>query len=239
MLGVTALMGSALYSRLALKPRNEVAQEEYYRAVYVLQSLGGPAAEEEEVIPPRVPYLDETESLLHHPDKILVLQQVADMLAAADGSRPRAPLFEAYARLALGERERAAALLTRYVIESEYSARHYSLLCENLYSLQDNTSLLLICREWAERDSICLENRAYYLWAVLHNLGRHADAARSAEKDAGCLGWRAGVYAAKSRHALGEAAQAEQLVQKTVARFPNDGLQIRRLWEQLKDRETV
>ena len=232
-------MGSALYSRLALKPRAALVQEEYYRAVYVLQSLGGPAVEEEEAIPSRVPYLDETESLLHHPDKILVLQQVADMLAAADGSRPKAPLFEAYARLALGERERAAALLTRYVIENDYSARHYSLLCENLYSLQDNTSLLLICREWAERDSICLENRAHYLWAVLHNLGRYADAARSAEGDAGCLGWRAGVYAAKSRHALGEAELAERLVQKTVARFPADRQQIRRLWDQLRDRGTV
>ncbi len=218
---------------------SRIPLESYYRAVYLLQRLGGPAAEEAEAVPGRVPYLDETESLAHHPDTIQVLQRAAEELAAAEGLRPKAPLFEAYARLALGERERAAQLLTRYVAVNSYEARHYALLCETLYSLSDYSSLLLICREWAERDAACREERAYYLWAALHNRGRYADAARSAAEGRACLGWRAEVYGAKSLFEAGDAGQAEKLVSELQVRFPEEARQIARLWELLRDKSAV
>lgn len=238
-LAAVVAAGAGLYHLMGYGKGAPMPLESYYRAVYVLQHLGGPAAEELEDIPAGVRYLDETESLLHHPDTIQVLQRVADDLAEARRSRPKAPLFEAYARLSLGERERAVSLLTRYVVENEYQARSYALLCENLYALSDYTSLLLICREWAERDATCLENRAYYLWAAMHNLGRYADAARGVAGQGRCLGWRADIYEAKSLAASGHRGQAENLVSGTLARFPEEARQIRRLWEQLRDRESV
>ena len=238
-LGIAAVVGGSLYYLVLHTSGRHQPDDSYYRAVYVLQRLGGPAAFEQENVPARVRYLDATESLLHHPDTIQVLRRVAADLAAVGRSRPKAPLFEAHARLALGEREYAAALLTRYVVENEYKARHYALLCENLYALGDYISLLLISREWAARDSSCREDRAYYLWAALHNLGRYADAARSVQGQEDCLGWRAGVYEAKSLLAAGHINQAESLVILTVQRFPGHALQIRRLWEQLRVQDTV
>jgi tetratricopeptide (TPR) repeat protein len=203
----------------------------------VLQRLGGPAAAETENIPRHVAFADETESLLHHSDKILVLQWVADALAKADQSLPKAPLFEAYARLALGERERAASLLMRYVAENEHNPGQYSLLCECLYDLSDFSSLLLICREWEERDPGCREDRSRYLWAALYTLGRHADAEASMQKEESCLGWQAGVYAAKAALATGKRSAAEKHLEHSLERFPDRSRSIRRLWEQIKGRE--
>jgi len=236
---VAAIAGVKLYTHVLHPPGRQQPEDSYYRAVYVLQRLGGPAAFEQEPVPARVPYQDATESLLHHPDTIQVLWRLAADLAAAHRDRPKAPLFEAYARLALGEREQAAALLTRYVVENEYQARHYALLCENLYALGDFISLLLISREWAGRDVSCREDQSYYLWAALHNLGRYADAVRSVQGQEDCLGWRAGVYAAKSLLEDGHGDQAESLVILTGQRFFDQVLQIRRLWEQLKAQDIV
>ena len=236
-LGIAAVAGGSLYT-LALNPSGrQQSEDSYYRAVYVLQRLGGPAALEQENVPVRVPYQDATESLLHHPDTIQVLRRLAADLAGS--SHAKAPLFETYARLTLGEREQAAALLTRYVVENEYQAKHYALLCENLYALGDTISLLLISREWATRDTSCREDRTYYLWVALHNLGRYADAAQSVQGQEDCLGWRAGVYAARSLLAEGYSDQAASLVALTGRRFPDQALQIRRLWEQLKAQDTV
>jgi len=238
-LGIAAIAGGGIYYLVFHTPGRQQPEDSYYRAVYVLQRLGGPAALEQENIPVRVRYLDATESLLHHPDTIQVLRRIVADLAAIGRSRPKAPLFEAHARLALGEREHAAALLTRYVVENEYHARHYALLCENLYVLGNWTSLLLISREWAARDASCRADRAYYLWAALHNLGRYADAARSVQGQEDCLGWRAGVYEAKSLFEDGHIDQAERLIALTKQRFSDYVLQIRRLWEQLRVQDIV
>lgn len=239
LLCAVAAGGTGLHFLIGSGHGRRLPQDDYHKAVYVLQQMGGPAAEEQEAVPPGLAYLDAAESLLHHPDKIFALRRLAEDFAAAGPLRPKAPLFEAYARLALGERGRAAALLTRYVAENEYKARHYALLCETLCSLSEHTSLLLICREWAERDPGCLENRAYYLWTALHKLGRYPDAAKSVEGAEGCLGWRAGVYAATSLFAFGQKEKAESLVNRTADRFPERTSQIRRLWEQLRDRERM
>jgi len=236
-LGVAAAAGGGVYYIMHQQVRQQPI-DSYYKAIYVLQRLSGPAAQERENVPARVPYLDETGSLLHHPDTIQVLQRVAADLAAIGRSRPKAPLFEAHARLALGEREHAVLLLTRYVVENEYQARHYALLCENLHALEDYTALLLISREWAVRDASCREDRAYYLWAALHNLGRYADAVRSLQEQP-CLGWRAGVYEAKSLLAQGYDDQAEKLIMTTGQRFPGNLPQIRRLWEMIREQDVV
>lgn len=211
----------------------------YPRAVFVLQSLFPQAADEEETIPARVAYDDDTESLFHHPDKIFVLRHVADELAAMGAGRPKAPLFEAYARIALGEREAAVQLLTRYVVENEYNAAHYALLCANLHELGDALSLLLICREWGERDVSCREERVRYTFTALYNLGRHGDAAACLAKEGACLGWQAAVYEAKLALAQGRADEAEAVLQKAREAFSNEALPINRMWEQVKDWERL
>jgi hypothetical protein len=229
--------GGAFY--LARCPSESAAATRYYRAVYVLQSLGGPAAAEPENIPGPTSYADETESLLHHPDKIMVLRGVAEALSNAGQNFPKAPLFEAYARLALGERDRAASLLMRYVAENDYSPGHYALLCECLYGLFDYTSLLLICREWEERDSTCRNDRSRYLWAALYNLGRYADAEDFMRTKFACLEWQAGVYAAKAALGAGSHGEAENWLTRSLELFPGRSLSIRRLWDQIKDKEKV
>ena len=233
------LAGAGGYLVWVYFPGKGLPEEQYYRSVYVLQSMCPSAALEPETFPAGVAYRDETESLIHHPDKIQVLQRLARDLADVGKERPKAPLYEAYARIALGQRERAAALLTRYVVENDYNPVYYSLLCESLYELSDYTSLLLICREWAERDPGCNEIRFYYLWAALYNLGRPADAAAAMIRAVDCSGWRALVYTAKAILAQGGKEEAERLLQRAVMRFPREATQIQRFWEQLKVRDRV
>ncbi|MDL2316168.1 hypothetical protein LJC59_03705 [Desulfovibrio sp. OttesenSCG-928-A18] len=219
--------------------KKEEALDRYLRAVYVLQSLGGPAAAEREDIPARIRGSDAAESLLHHPDKIFILQHIADELAQTGDLTPRAALFEAYARLALGERQRAVALLTRYVMEDDYESSHYEILAANLYELRDYSSLYLICREWAERDAACRENRTRYTWTSLYNLKRFGQSLEYMQKQAPCLGWQARIYAAKSALASGDARSAEEMLLETLERFPADATLIQRMWEQLRDREIM
>lgn len=214
-------------------------RDRYLRAVYVLRSLGGPAAFEPEDIPGRVAVADGTESLLHHPDKILVLTHVAEELAEVRQEQPRALLYEAYARLALGEREQAAELLAAHVVEDEYNAAHYRLLATTLYELRDYSSLYIICREWAERDPGCLEQRARLTFAALYNLGRFDQAQAFARKNTDCLGWQADVRAAKAALASGNEPLANQLVQAAVQRHPESGPAVLRLWNLLRDKEEL
>ena len=218
---------------------NTVPHERYYRAVFVLQSLGGPAARERVDIPRRVPYADATESLLHHPDKIFVLGHVAEELAQVRRDVPKAVLFEAYARLGLGERSEAARLLEEYVVESDYNADHYALLCEMLYDLGDYSSLLMLSREWRERDPSCRGDRTHFAWAALHNLERYAQAAEYMRTKGECLGWQAGVYAAKSVLALSGEREAGLAIDALVKRHADDAPQILRFWKQIKDKERV
>lgn len=216
-----------------------VPRERYYQAVFVLQSLGGPAASEPEDIPRRVPYADAAESLLHHPDKIFVLSHVAEELAAVSQEAPKAPLFEAYARLGLGDRREAARLLADYVVESDYSAKHYALLSRILHELGDSSSLLLICREWRERDPSCHGERIRFTWMALYNLGRYAQAADYMRAEGACLGWQAQVYEAKSVLASGEAHEAGQVLDAALKRYAGESTQILRLWNQLRGKDQV
>ena len=229
---------AALYFIVSYSASGTVPHERYYRAVFVLQSLGGPAAGEREDIPGRVPYTDATESLLHHPDKIFVLGHVAEELAQVRADVPRAALFEAYARLGLGDRHEAARLLTDYVVESDYDAGHYSLLCRLLHEQGDYPSLLLICREWLERDAACRADRILFTWAALHNLGRYSQAADYMLAEGQCLGWRARVHAARSVLALSGERAAGQTLEAALNSYADDAPQILRLWNQLKARES-
>lgn len=216
-----------------------VPHERYYRAVFVLQSLGGPAAREPEDIPRRVINTDATESLLHHPDKIFVLAHVAEELAKARGDVPKAALFEACARLGLGERREAARLLADYVVESGYDAGHYALLCEVLDELGDYSSLLMISREWRGRDPSCRADRSRLTWAALHNLGRYYQASAYALSREECLGWQAGVYAAKSLLAASGESEAEPVIEAALRLHPQDADRILLLWSQIKNKERM
>ena len=216
-----------------------VPHERYYQAVFVLQHLGGPAAREREDIPRRVTRADATESLLHHPDKIFVLGRVADSLAEARGDMPKAALFEAYARLALGDRRTAARLLADYVVESNYDAGHYALLSGILDELGDYPSLLMICSEWHGRDPTCREDRIRFTWAALHNLERYAEAARHMLVKGACLGWQARVYAAKSVLASGEEREAALAIDAALKEYAKDADRIQRLWNHIKDKNRV
>lgn len=212
----------------------KIPGERYYRAVHVLQKIDANARTVEESIPVRVTYHDDTEALLHHPDKILILHHLADELAAMRRERPKARFYEACARLALGERKKAVTLLSGYVIENDYKASHYDMLCEALYELEDYRSLLLICLEWQERDPACQENRLRFTWAAQFNLGRYAAARRVMQGEGPCLGWRAAVFDAKTALAENGEAEAKLLLEQALARFPDYQMQIMRLWNILK-----
>ena len=214
-------------------------EERYYQAVYLLRSFGGHASMEKETIPRRIPYLDTSEALLHHPDRILVLHRLADDLATLRQQNPKAVFYEACARLALGQRKAAADLLARYVIDNDYNENHYSLLSGTLYELGDYPSLLLICREWQERDPDCREERLRLAWAALHNLGRYDRAQNYMRADGACLGWRAAVYEAKPALSMEGTFAAEIVLERALKKYPENAPQIRRLWDILKEKNRV
>ena len=189
---------------------------------------------ENEDIPVRVIHSDDTENLLLHPDKILVLQHLADELAAVRKKKAKAVFYEACSRLALGERDTAVKLLSAYVIENEYNASHYAMLCRALYDLGDYKSLLLMCREWQERDPACREERIRYAWAAQYNLGRYADARRVVGEEGRCLEWRAVAYDAKAALAGQGEAEAKRILDQGIAMHPDRSMQILRLWSILK-----
>jgi hypothetical protein len=215
------------------RTRQGEAAERYLRAVYILQSLGGPAAEEKEDIPLRIVYSDQSEDLLHHSDKILVLERSAGELAALGGIFPKAGLFEAYARMSLGEHEAAARLLSRYVAENEYRPAYYALLCDNLAESADYVSLLLYCREWKEKDPSCNRIRSRYMLAALYKTGSCKDVASRAPAESACLGWEAEVYAAGAAQACGDEEDARRLLRKAES-AGGDAARVQRLWERLR-----
>ena len=53
-----------------------------------------------------------------------------------------------------------------------------------------------------------------------------------------CLGWRARVHAARSVLALGGEHAAGQTLEAALNRYADDAPQIRRLWDQLKARDS-
>lgn len=233
-LGLAGLTAVGLCLLMEYSAGGRIPGEEYYRAVYVLQKLEPDSRAEEEEIPGRVPYADDTESLLHHPDKILVLRHLADELAAARRERPKARFYEACARLALGERKAAVRLLNAYVIDAEYRASHYALLCRTLREIEDDKSLLLICREWQERDPSCREDRLRHTWAAQYNLGRYAEAGQLLRGEGACLGWRGIAYEAKTALAQKGDAEADKALEAGIAAHPESRMQILRLWSILK-----
>jgi tetratricopeptide (TPR) repeat protein len=221
----------------ACSDSGRTTDDRYYRAVYVLQSLGGPAAAEPEDIPPRIAYADETESLLHHQDIAFVLRQLADEFSALAPDYAKAQLYEAFARLALGEYRKAAELLSGYVVERPYQPEHYAILAYTLYSLEDYTTLLIICREWAERAPGCRVDRARHIFAALYNQKRFDEAMRSVDASEGrCLGWEGPVYAAKAEIALGDEASARAILDRGYARYPENAGMMRRLWDIIRER---
>ena len=138
-----------------------------------------------------------------------------------------------------GERREAVRLLEEYVVESDYDAGHYTLLSETLDEIGDYSSLLMISREWRERDPSCRNDRIRFTWAALHNLERYAQASNYAAGEGECLGWQAGVYAAKSLLASGGEREAKLAVETALRLHPQDADRILRLWNQLKDKGRV
>lgn len=234
-----ALAGLGLWHFMGASPDGKTMDARYYRAVYLLRHLSEPAASERETIPARVAFDDETESLLHHSDKILVLRHVAEELADIGQAMPRSALYEAYARLGLGERENAARILMRYVVDSDFNAAHYALLCQTLYELEDYPSLLMICREWSERAPLCHIDRSRHAFAALYNLGRFSDAARFMRAQEACLGWQTAPYIAKALLALGDQEQSEAVLQNALVSRYAQAVYIQRLWEQIRDRVKI
>jgi tetratricopeptide (TPR) repeat protein len=206
--GLWGLFGPYLFSH----GRGDSPEDRFLRAVYLLQRLGGPAAEERVDIPRRIRVSDATESLAHHPDTIFVLRSLADDLAAlASGGMDQALLFEAYARIGLGESEAAGKLLARYVAERPYEERHYARLCSLLEETGDYQSLLLISTEWRDRDPVCRENRLIFTWLALCRTGRLPEAGQLLERWGACLGWRRYLYAARTSLAAGRTGEADRL----------------------------
>ncbi len=233
-LALSLALAAALSAFIFRSPGGTVPHARYYRAVYVLQRMDPSAALEPANIPAQVIRTDDTESLLHHPDKLFVLRELAADLSSFAGVMPDAPLFEAYARRALGEPREAAGLLSRYVFETPYQARHYELLCEMLLESADYASLLLICGEWRERDPVCLPRRAVYAWAARYGLGRYAEAAQAIQNAISCIGWEGKVYAARALAADGREDAAKALLGEVRRDFPDQQEAALRLWSRLE-----
>ncbi len=226
-----ALMLCAHPSRAADRLSPESVR--FYRAVYVLQSFGGPAAEEKVDIPAKIRRSDEAESLRFHPDRRLVLRRLADDLAALTPHLPVARLFEAYARLSLGD-PKAVHLLSDYISDAPYSARHYALLCDLLLRAGNAPELQLICREWLERDPSCRPDRALHTWNALISLQQFAEARALAVREAGCIGLPAPLYAAYAVEAQGDPRAAENIVRDLLAQHPGQEAYINDQWRRLR-----
>ena len=236
LLSLVVVVLVAVYLRGEASRRLDSVALEYYRAVLVLQTMSPAAAEEKEVIPPQVRYHDSTESLLHHSDDIFRLRAIASALREVGAAYPKARLFEAYARLGLGEKESATGLLSAYVAENPYEPRQYELLCELLQESGDAAALYLITQEWLEHDSSCREDRLLHTWVALSRMGRHRDAAALMEGGRSCMGWRAALYSARSLFALGDEKAGEEMIQRAVDVFPDARGAILLEWERVKGR---
>jgi hypothetical protein len=205
-------MGGVFGPHLFSRGRGESPEDRFLRAAYVLQRLGGPAREEILDIPRRIRLADATESLVHHPDTVFVLNTLAGDLAGLAAEGPdQAPLFEAYARMGLGQAKAAGKLLARYVADHPYEERHYARLCSLLEETGDYQTLLLISTEWRDRDPVCRENRLIFTWLALCRTGRLQDAGRLLERNGACLGWRQYLYAARTSLAAGRLEEADRL----------------------------
>lgn len=209
--------GRQFFSRQSIEP----PQDRFLRAVYVLQMMGGPATAETIAIPKRLKTSDATESLLHHPDRTFVLRSLAADLASLreEHGISEAALFEAYARVDLGETGKASSLLSAYVADHPYKAGQYALLCSLLQDLQEYRGLLLICAEWRGRDPECRADRLTYTWLALCRLGRFLEARDLMLRDGDCLEWRRFLYAARAAQAAGKRDEAGKLTD-TAAQSP-------------------
>lgn len=216
-LGSQWISGRHFFSRQQV----ESPQDRFLRAVYVLQTLGGPAAAEDILIPGRLKTSDAAESLRHHPDKVFVLRSLAAELASLKGEIPKAALFEAYARVDLGDLEQARKLLSAYVAEYPYRAGQYALLCSLLEELREYDALLLICAEWRERDPACRADRLASTWLALCGLGRFSEAKDLMLRDGNCLEWRRYFYAARAALAAGEQDEGARLGEIAAREAPS------------------
>lgn len=212
----------------------EEAQYRFLRAAYVLQHIEPNAAAEKLEFPPAVARDDTVNGLLHHTDKVFVLQHLAQELEACTTTSPQASLFAAYARLALGQQGEAARLLNQYVAEAPYNPNHYALLCEALYNAGDYALLYVTCLEWAERAEDCRKDRALYLWRALMHLERPEEAAEVALQASPCLGSEAQVYAARALLGAGKQPQALALIESAVQAAPAERDKIFLLWNRLQ-----
>lgn len=211
--------------------QSEADLNRYYRAVAVLQTINEDAKQEKEEIPRAVFTQDETESLIHHADELYVYKVVADELSGLEQHIPRARLFGAYARLALGQRLEGTRLLMDYVTDiEEVVDRHYVMIVENLAALEDWTSVYIICLEWEEKKSQCSQIRTLYAWKALTELKRHEAALQMLARNETCLGWKLPVYEAISTYSLGKAAQARQVLADGKKKYPQETGQIANLW---------
>ena len=207
----------------------------FMRAVYVLQHIDANAAAEKIGIIPAITRDDATNGLLHHTDKVFVLQHLAQELEACTPAVPQAALFAAYARLALGQQVEAARLLNNYVAEAPYDPNHYALLCEALSGTGDYALLYMTCLEWAERAENCRKDRALFLWRALMHLERQEEAAEMALQASPCLGSEAQVYAARALLGAGKQPQALALIESAAKAAPAERDKIYLLWSRLQN----
>lgn len=225
------LIGLICFPACALCAQDPAELTRYYRAVAVLQRIDKLAKLENELIPSSIYDQDETESLIHHPDTLYVYQVVADELAQLEDHFPKAKLFGAYARLALGETLQGVELLLDYVGEtSDTSNWHYGLIAEKLAGLEDWTSLYIICLEWEEKNNECVQSRATYEWQALMQMGRHEAALLALAKNENCLDWKFPVFTAMSTYSLGQHQQAKKILLDGKKKYPQYAQQMLNLW---------
>lgn len=214
------------------------AEQRFYRAVYVLQSLGGPAAGEKITIPGTVRLSDATESLVNHPDKTFALRQATEELNALSLAMPEALLYAAYGNLILNEQQKAVDQLRRYTDQAGYRAAPYELLCGALYSMRDYAALEKVLEEWEKKEPQCLEAKLLFTFSLLYHQGKYAEAGQYLARMQPCGSWKAQVFAAMATRAMGHSRQAESEIENIRKAYPREDRNIELFWERLKARES-
>ena len=216
----------------------EPVQTRYLRAIYVLRTLDPSLAVGSFSIPRRIITDDTANTLVQHPDKIFVLDSMAQELESLSRNKGMsdADYYAAQAYNKLGQRSNAARTMGRYLHTAPYQAENYFFLVRCLYENSDYTAMRKAAADWEARDPACNEKRLVYTWGSYLAEGKAQDALNAVNASV-CSGWRPQVLAARSTLDLGGTEAAELMVKAAISAYPKNAKTIQAMWEQVREAE--